>query len=480
MRSNFVNALQTGDTFTTNGMVANSTTGSSVLDLFSQMGGLRKNSGSVVSLFENAIHEDALLAVRAMYNCRDIRGGQGERDTFRFMLRYLCQNYPEIAANVINFAPFFGRWDDVLVALDTPVESVAVSMISIALRENEDALCAKWMPRESGADVDTARKLAGLLRMSPRTYRVICSRLSNTVEQKMCANEWEEIDFNHVPSLAMHKLMKAFWKHQPERYGEWVEGLTKVNPDTGKTFSKVNAGAIFPHDIISEYLHSRYGTSVNKVIEAQWIAQPNFIEDGISFLPLIDVSGSMEGMPMDVAVSLGIYLSERNKSVFKDAFITFSARPRLEYLTKKTVAKKILELHSKGSDWSQNTDLEAAYRLILDKAVAAHLPQEDMPSVLIIISDLQFDRCIKNNSDSALNMIKRMYAESGYAFPALIFWNVDSHSNTPAKFDDKGVALVSGFSPSVMKSLFKKIEIKTPYESMLDVLNSERYSQIKI
>lgn len=342
------------------------------------------------------------------------------------------------------------------------------------------SILSKWLPRESSSNLETkstAIKLAGLLGMSPRTYRVICSRLSKTVEQQMCANKWEEIDFNHVPSLAMHKLMKAFWKHQPERYAEWVEGLTKVNPDTGKTFSKVNAGAIFPHDIISEYLHARYG-SVNKVVEAQWIAQPNFIEEGISFLPLIDVSGSMEGMPMDVAVSLGIYLSERNKSVFKDAFITFSARPKLEYLTKKTVYEKISELHSKGSHWSQNTDLEAAYRLILDKAVAAHLPKEDMPSVLIIISDLQFDHCIKNGSDSALNMIKRMYSESGYTFPALIFWNVDSHNNTPAKFDDRGVALVSGFSPSVMKSLFKKIEIKTPFESMLDVLNSERYSQV--
>jgi len=125
-----------------------------------------------------------------------------------------------------------------------------------------------------------------------------------------------------------------------------------------------------------------------------------------------------------------------------------------------------------------NTDLEAVFRLILGQAVKHDLAPEELPQMLLILSDMQFDRCIRVGSDTAMEMIHRMYRDAGYELPQVVFWNLRTSIGIPVKFDERGTALVSGFSPSIMKSLMGG-ELE-PMKIVLKVLESERYEAVTI
>jgi hypothetical protein len=471
----FMSAMKSNDTLTANGMVAHSTTGSDLLDLFSTSGALREADASVVSLkFQRAFSEDYVGALKAMFYCRDIRGGQGERKSFRIMFRWLCVNKPEIAFRLLGLLPFYGRWDDVLVAIDTPVQPAMVALIREALIGQKDGTCAKWMPREGKANGDIAVFLARELGLTARSYRLLLSRLTKVVENQMCAGNWSEINYSHVPSQAMHKYMKAYWRNDGERYGAFVDAIGTVDEKTGEVI-KMNAGAIFPHETLSEYLRG-YTREGSPSVEAQWKAQPDFIKGEETFLPICDVSGSMEGLALEVSIALGIYLSERNKSSFKNAYVIFSGDPVISsFDDNQSVFDKVRQMST--GEIARNTNLERVYRLMLEKAKQSKLAPEDMPSNLLIMSDMQFDSCIANRSDNATKMVRRMYAEAGYAVPNVIYWNVRASANQPAKLNDEGVVLVSGFSPSIMKSIFGGAV--NPMDVMYKVLNDERYSLVE-
>lgn len=470
MTNKFISALTTKDDLTENLMSTHSRSGSAVLDMFFKLGGSRDlPEDEIIKIFINAFSEDKLLALKSLFYNRDIREGQGERRSFRIIYKWLCENYPEIAEMNLILIPAFGRWDDTFVALDTPVENELLSMIvERLLNPNTSKLLKKWLPREGKKNDIIAKKLMKLLGISPRSYRKMLSSGTDVVETKMCKNEWNKINYNHVPSIASKKYRKAFYRHDEERYSAWVESLSK--PESG---NRIHAGAIFPHDIVKGYA---FESKINGTLEAQWKALPDFVQEGVNFIPVCDVSGSMRGLPMEVCVSLGIYLSQRNKSVFKDSFITFSARPKLQLLTGKTLYEKIRQLET--AHWDTNTDLEAVFRLILNQSLKNSVPKEDMPKNIIIISDMQFDMCIHSPTDTGMEMIRRMYLESGYDLPNVIFWNLRTSKGVPVKFNEQGVALISGFSPSIMKNILGGEA--NPMAIMLNTLNSERYACVTL
>lgn len=324
-------------------------------------------------------------------------------------------------------------------------------------------LLAKWLSRK-GYEFEKVRKY---MKLNPKDYRKLIVGLSNTIEQKMCAKEWDSITYKSVPSCAMNKYRKAFLKNDLNRFNEYISLVNE-----GK--EEIKAGVLFPHQ-----LYDAWKRNENKdAVEAQWKNLPDFMSDSTErIMPVCDVSGSMSGLPMSVSVSLGVYISERNKSVFKDAFITFSDRPKMEYL-KGTLYERLRQLES--ADWGGSTNLEGVYKLILSKAVENRLSEEDMPTKILIISDMEFNYCTTNNSDTAFSMIKRMYEQAGYKLPEMIFWNVNGRvGNVPASFNTKGVGLVSGFSPSILKSILQG-SIDTPEGLMLRTVMSERYQPITI
>jgi hypothetical protein len=340
------------------------------------------------------------------------------------------------------------------------------------------SLMAKWLPRPNVSNAQKkvwAETLRKHLRLSPKEYRKLLVENSDTVEQLMCSNAWSQIDYSKVPSKAMSDLMKAFKKHDGVRFAEYLESVEKGT-------ETINAGAVYPYDIVKNL---RFGDP--KGASVQWNALPNYMEGNKEILiPVVDVSGSMDCPAgnnaniscMDVAISLGLYISERNVGLFKDAFITFSTDPKLQ-----VVSGNLYDRYKqmKSSDWQMSTDIQKVFKLILDNAKRCSVPESEMPTMILILSDMEFDRGVGGYEDStAQEMINSMYENSGYKVPKIVYWNIHSKSdNSPVRFDERGTALVSGFSPSILKNILGGKDID-PISIMLSTINSERYSSVRV
>jgi len=468
----FVNAVINQEARTENGMKALKSTTSAITDLFFKIGAMRGKN--VIPSWTAAYVADKDMAGRVALWARDVRGGAGERKIFRDILLDLSKTDGDRCVSMMKKVPELGRWDDLLIfEKDSAAEAVAFTLIADALADG-NGLCAKWMPRKG----DVAVRLRSFLGWSPKYYRKRLVELTKVVEQDMCANRWDEINFNHVPSVASSRYKKAFYRHT-DKYKEWAAKLVSDKPEE-RAEVKVNAGAVYPYDVIKGL--NGFGefsaSNLNHII-AQWDALPNYVGEG-SILPLVDVSGSMTARVgknanlscLDVAVSLGLYLADKNKGKFKDTFLTFSGKPELLHL-KGNIVQKVNQMCK--SKWEMNTNLHAAFDKILKTAIDGNVPQEEMPQTLLILSDMQFDSCIRFD-DSAMQMIVRKYTEAGYAMPSIVFWNINAYDNVPAKFDQRGVALVSGFSPAIVKSvLAADLSNFTPEAIMLKTIMSERY-----
>ena len=454
---------------TTNGMKALQSTLSNTTDLFFKIGASRGKN--ITAQFEKAYREDREMALRVAQWARDVRGGAGERELFRQTLKWLEKNHKDEFVNtrLLKNVAEIGRWDDLLIFEDEMVKSIAFRLIAEALGEG-NGLCAKWMPRKG----PKALELREFLGWSPKFYRKRLVELTKVVEQQMCAKQWNEINFSHVPSLAMSRYSKAFGKNAPDHFTAFKEALKKGDPKV----AKVNAGAVYPYDIVKNV---RWGDS--SLADEQWKALPNFIGDA-SILPIVDVSGSMtckaggsqsksDVSCLDVAVSLGLYCSDKNTGPFKDVFLTFSNKPKFVTVT-GSLSQKVKTMER--SDWEMSTNLHAAFDEILRVAVRNNVAREDMPKVLLIMSDMQFN-CCTGFDDRAIQMIRRKYNDADYEMPNVVFWNINAYENVPVRFDEKGTALVSGFSPSIMKAvLAADMDSMTPEAVMLRAVMSDRYS----
>lgn len=488
--TSFLQAMTSNDAFTTNGAVTHSTSSNYNVDLFFLAGSCRnENEQNIENVLVKAYNQDRLKTLKTIFWAGDIRQGAGERRFFKLALNWLSKNHPDDIQNNLQWIPEFSRWD-VVFELAMTNEVLFSYMITCLLDTNcaTRGLLCKWLPRKVYATdkkktvvgnttsvTKTKRKLYGgiagkiisRLGITPKQYRKMLVEGSKTVEQKMCAKQWNEIEYSTVPSVAINKYNKAWYRNDGERFTSYIEQVK-----AGK--SKINAAAIFPHDIIKAASRCGYYESVlNDAQVTQWENLPNWLEGKEnSLLPVCDVSGSMTGTPMNVSLALGLYISERNTGAFKDAFITFSHNPQLQYLS-GNVNERLSQLQQ--ADWGYNTDLIKTFQVILERAINGNVPAEQMPKTILIISDMEFD-----NTDNLTNYdrIKFAYETAGYQCPNIVFWNVNGRvGNVPVKYNNKGVALISGFSPAIMKAVISA-EIN-PVSMMDTVIESERYSGIK-
>lgn len=462
-------------TTTLNGAKIRKSSENAIVDFFFAIGASRTNGktdANIVTLFEKAVAADLDLAVRVMLYARDVRGGMGERNTFRVLARRLASQNPEATLRVLQRVPELGRWDDVLAFVDTAVGEQALDMYAVALRAG-DALAAKWAPREKSAKKALATRLRRHMGLKAVDYRKLLSSATKVVETQMCDKDFRNINFSHVPSLAAARYQRAFGKNAPEEYQAYLSALERGDADV-----KINASAVYPYDIVKS---SGYGDM--RASQQQWDALPDYIAEGKKFLPIADVSGSMSitvsGMTtaMDISISLGLYCAERNKSVFEGKLITFSERPT--WIDVKNLSLDAALNTIRCADWGMNTDFQAVYNMILNLAVKNKVPQEDMPDMLIVFSDMQFDQSTyRNKSVGVFKDMRKRFKDAGYQMPQLVFWNLrDYGQNTPVKFNKDGTALVSGFSPSLMKSvLAADMEAFTPFNIVLDTVMKDRYN----
>jgi hypothetical protein len=466
LMNTFANAVNNQTTYTENGMRALKSTSDPCVDLFFKVGASRGQN--IVPDFAAAYASDRDLANRIMLWARDARKGAGERQLFRDMLNWLEFANLDDALRLMKAIPELGRWDDLLAVKSAEAKRFAAFLIKQALAEG-NGLCAKWMPRK-GVE---AAKLRGLLGMSPKVYRKTLVNLTKVVETQMCAHSWDTIEFSKVPSVAAARYRAAFIKHTPELYTKYVDSLAK-----GKT--KVNAGAIYPYEVLRSLFSYYIEPSASEIsfIKSQWEALPNYIGNA-KILPMVDVSGSMMTpvgknlTAMQVAISLGLYCADKNTGKFKDMFLTFSEEPSIDIL-RGNIYEKVSQL--RGSSWGFNTNLVKALNLVLNTAVQGKVPQEEMPEVLMIFSDMQFDECI-TYGDSAVESIRRNFETAGYKVPQIVFWNLKAYGNVPVSANEQGVALVSGFSPSIMTSILgTPVDRFSPRNIMLETLLTPRYN----
>lgn len=456
---------------TWNGDYAHSTTWNKGLDLFGAIGSLRKDQGRALSLFQTAFSDNFDLAVRIALWARDVRGGAGERGSFTTILKWLGEKHPDVARQLVPMVPEVGRWKDLFVLLDTPAKDAVVTELAKALMEG-NGLCAKWMPRKG----PIASQLRSEFGMSPKQYRKLIVSLTNVVETAMCAKDWKAIDFGKLPSLAAARYQKAFERNAPAEYKAYEEKLVKGE-------AKINASAIFPHDIL---LSARKGNDA--VASAQWKALPNYMEDtNERVLAMVDVSESMTtGINgsggygasvscMDVAIALGIYCSERNEGPFKDHVVTFTDRPTLCNVGGTSLSARY---QASRRHVGYSTNFDAAYQMILETAVKHKVPAEDMPTMLLVLSDMQFNQCGsgRTNGFTANERLKKAYADAGYTVPKMVYWNLNATSgNSPITMHDANCALVSGFSPSILKSVLSAKDFD-PCSIMKETVMVDRYN----
>ena len=497
---------------TENGAVAYSTTENAILDLFAQIGALRpRTEAEIENKFANAFAVDPLIATKMLFYAGNIRGGLGERRTFRICLKWLAWNHPSIVRKNLALIPHFNRWDSLFVLVGTPVETDMWILIKAqlnadldgALKQRNDgkktsiSLLAKWMPTETAHKKEIkalAKKAMVALALTPRQYRKMLTALRKhigVVESLMSAGKWDEIDYPAVPSYAMKNYRDAFKEHDMVRFAEYKESLAK-----GET--KVNASTLYPYDLVHEYmgkLTCRYlrgdeyrfgGTYVyecptDPIIEAQWKALPNYVTGENNILCMCDVSGSMSGRPMETSIGLGTYFAQHATSDFHNLYLTFTSEPHFVSLDgKETLASAVA--HVRGTDMGYSTDLYKAFKYVLNFAKKNNINPETMPKAMVVISDMEIDPYFhegrNSNSLDFIKTVKAEYAAAGYEAPVLVLWNVEARNDTFLSKND--VIFVSGQSPSIFKNLCGALNGKTAWDFMMDVLNDEIYDCVVI
>lgn len=464
--SSFRNAVTqaANQTRTENGMPALKSSLNANVDLFFSIGASRGKD--ITAQFDAALQEDPEMAVRNLLWARDVRGGAGERAQFRALLKHLeAKHRDDLLERIVPLVPELGRWDDLLIFSTQQWQEKAYSFIFQALASG-DNLCAKWMPRKGPQAVAMTK----FFQITPKQYRKGLVALSNTVEQKMCARQWDQIEFGKLPSVASARYQKAFGKRCGERYNAYKSALVKGT-------AKINAGAVYPYDVLKS---AERGDEV--VAQAQWDALPNFLQDGHGILPVVDVSGSMgctvggsDNLTcMDVATSLGLYIADKQQGPFAGVFVFFTDRAEVGTLTKgHSLRQKKAALMSRVG---YSTNIQAVFRSVLDVARKGKVAPEDMPKYILMFSDMQFDGGQVHGRDvGSFEMAKRMFKDAGYELPKLIYWNLNARgNNTPVTYDQRGVALVSGFSPSLVKSVLGAKNV-TPADIMRETLMNSRY-----
>ena len=487
---NFAEAARTKGTFTRteNGAVALNTTGDKLLDFYATVGALRgADELRIQRLFADAYNEDALLATKIAFYARDVRGGLGERQTFRTIIRYMAEYHPECLRPNLDLIGVYGRYDDMYSLIGTPLEEDMWKAMKKQFEEDLTnlhadkavSLLAKWIKTADASSKET-RKL-GILTAQKLGYPVYnfkrmvraLRRKIGVIESLMSAGRWDEIEYSEVPSRAMMVYRNAFQRHDETRYSAFIDKA--VNGE-----EKINAATLYPYDLIEKVIQYMWNEAVfksDKVVEAQWRQLPNYVEEGTNAIVMADMSQSMYGRPMATAIGLAVYFAERNKGTYHNMWMTFSERPSIQILKGETLVQKLSSMNQKG--WMNNTDLKAAFDLVLDIAIENNVPKDEIPKSLIVISDMEIDR--SGNKDwSFYDKMAHKFKKNGYDIPNIVFWNVDSrHDVFHADSTRKGVQLVSGQSASTFKNLLSCIGM-TPVEAMLKTINSERYEPIEV
>lgn len=477
---------ETNYTETTNGAVAYKSTLDDVVNFFAQAGAMReRKSADKCVLFEGAFSTDRELAMKTLFYIRDCRGGQGERQTFRDIFVHLTNLDTQLAIDNIDNIVEFGRWDDLIdIAyrsknskfIDSAITYIKTTLDLDLACEQPTSLLGKWLPSINASNKETIAKgkwIAKKLGYSPKKYRKLLSCLRSRiriVENNLREKNYSEIKYEQVPSLAMNKYRNAFYKNDENKFNQYLEDVKN-----GK--KEIKASTLYPYDIVRSYLKEH---KINNVLEEQWKSLPDYLNGTeCKSLVVADVSGSMDGLPMCISISLALYLSERMSGVYANKFITFESNPELVDINpKQSVYSKVNKIYD--ANWGGSTNIEKVFNLILKIAVDNNLKQSDLPEQVIVITDMNFDMgaYTHRNKKTLFKNIKDKFKQNGYELPKLIWWNANAINEVFPMKADENCQYVSGASPSIMKSVIEG-KMLSPIDLIKLTVLTDRYSAIK-
>ena len=505
-KNKLLNAVKeaTNVTRTENGAITRNTTMSALLDLFGTGAAYRTRSESdCIVLFQKAFDENPIYALKCLFYLRDARGGQGERRFFRVVTKWLADNKTAVMKRNLKYVPEFGRWDDLYAFIGTALEKDVFDLMGeqfiLDLQCKTPSLLAKWLKSENTSSAQSralATKTRKAFGLTPREYRKSLSVLRariNVLERLMSAGQWDKIEFDKIPSKAGLVYRNAFARHDVERMRADKNAVAYKDFMQDKN-TKVNAKALYPYEVVAKatnYSGMNYGWNRSEncdpveraAINKYWDNLEDYFNGAsLDALCMIDTSGSMWGAdasaPINVAISIGLYAAERARGPFHGHYISFSSRPQLIETYGFDFVDKVERIYS--TNLCENTNIEAAFDMLLDTAIKSHCRQSDLPKTIIVVSDMQFDRqrdYYGNSNATLMENIAYKWQRAGYQMPNLVYWCVQARGNNVIPMQAKdGITFVSGFSPVLFEQIMKG---KTGYDLMMDKLNSERYECIR-
>ena len=439
------------------------------LDLFCSISRY-DNEDKIITNFNNALSENETLALANLLYILDIRNGKGERRIFKIIFKYFCENKPLYAIKILPFISELGRYDYILEGINTNIHNEVISLIKnqllIDINSDNPSLLAKWLPshRTHNSNNKIAKIIMKELNMNEKEYRKTLSKIRtviNIVEKNLTEKNYKNIDFNKVPSKAMLKYNNVFLKNMKDEFEKYKEEVKKGN-------SKINTEGLFAYEIIKKVLSN----SDDSLCDIMWNKQKDVLNGcNSNVLVMADTSGSMtcfNSIPFYTSIGLALYTAERNNGFFKNHFLTFSSKPQLYEVKGNTLKEKVLNI----KPYVDNTDIDKAFELILNTAIENNLEQKDLPSHLLIISDMEFDKGVYSKEGTNFKGWKKSFLENGYNLPNIIFWNVaGSTKGLPVTVFDNDVSMISGFSTNILNNLLT-LENYSPLELMYDKLNT--------
>ncbi len=471
-------------TRTENGALTHRSTGSHCLNLFAAIGALRDRSADETARrFLRAYAEDPDLAMKILFYARDIRGGLGERSVFRTLLVWLAENEKPSLVRNLPYIAEFGRWDDLLVLLDTSARPEAIALLREQFEADRSALqnggavslLGKWLPSVNASKAETvrlAKELSRAFGLREAEYRKALSALRAAI--RILENDLRErkycFDYAKQPSRALFKYRKALQRSDGARYQAFLSRVARGE-------AQMHTAALMPYDIVAAAYRAQ--ESERAALNTTWNALEDFT-NGENAIVVADGSGSMywggKPLPATVAQSLAIYFAQHNKGAFHNHFITFSANPRLVELQGRDIVEQVRFCRSFNE--CADTNLQKVFELILRAAVLHQVPQCELPTTLYIVSDMEFNCCTRDASLTNFEYAKKLFRSRGYELPQVVFWNVQSRNEQqPVKMNEQGAALVSGCTPRIFAQVMRGE--MDPYTNMLHTVCTERYEVIR-
>ena len=469
MNPTFIQSLL-NTTTTLNGAASNASSLSKSLDLFS-LGASCDNTFKEKLILE-ALISNPTEAIKVVFYLRDCRGGQGNKDSLRILNKIILDklsSYDDFMAGYYKLLPYIpeiGSWKDVyqLYGQNAILDALILDLVHTNIH---NGLVCKWFPRQSQFHKD----FATYTEQSIGAVRRAVAYNTKVVESVMCSGQWHNINYSQVPSVAFKKYTKAFKRNDSSRFEDF---LNQAN--AGEV--KVNSSVLYPHDIVRS---ARYGSPIErKAADAQWLNLPNYMTTPMNILPIIDVSGSMScSVPgtsvsaMDISIGLGLYFSEHNHGEYKDIWINFSDKPKVQNLSGSSLSQRLLHMDTR--DWSMSTNIQAVFNLIIK--TSSNTPA-NCPKVLLIISDMEFNSCGSNTTNYEL--AKQKFSAAGMEVPLIIFWRVNCLTpQQPVTMHDTNTMLINGFSPAIMKLICEmniaELNNITPHNLMLKAISKYNY-----